>query len=150
MAPSIFVFLFVPLFDFISRSPPQLLRRIPILFSTAHTHAAPALWVPWHAGSTQPVAASSRFVVNFALLHLLPCFGFQHFWSFYFYRIFIETFLHSFRQADMYLLSWLLTLFSKNIPLEVAARIWDGHLIFGEAYLVCACLGVLRYLCVDL
>jgi len=43
MAPSIFVFLFVPLFDFISRSPPQLLRRIPILFSTAHTHAAPAL-----------------------------------------------------------------------------------------------------------
>ena len=71
---------------------------------------------------------------------------------FIFYRIFfIETFLHSFHhQADMYLLSWLLTLFSKNIPLEVAARIWDGHLIFGEAYLVCACLGVLRYLCVDL
>jgi len=26
----------------------------------------------------------------------------------------------------MYLLSWLLTLFSKNIPLEVAARIWMG------------------------
>jgi hypothetical protein len=50
----------------------------------------------------------------------------------------------------MYLLSWLLTLFSKNIPLEVAARIWDGHLIFGEAFLVCACLGVLKFLCVDL
>ena len=84
------------------------------------------------------------FVVS---LHLMQHYGFYHFCN----ALFIGTFLLKFRsQSDMYLLSWLLTLFSKNIPLEVAARLWDGHLIFGEAYLVCACLGVLKYLCVDL
>jgi len=72
---------------------------------------------------------------------------FSTIFSCYFHRNF-SSLISS--QSDMYLLSWLLTLFSKNIPLEVAARIWDGHLIFGEAYLVCACLGVLKYLCVDL
>ena len=93
-----------------------------------------------------PVTASSPFVFVVSL-HLMQHYGFYHFCN----AIFIATFLLKFRsQSDMYLLSWLLTLFSKNIPLEVAARIWDGHLIFGEAYLVCACLGVLKYLCVDL
>jgi hypothetical protein len=44
----------------------------------------------------------------------------------------------------IFLLDWHLTIFSKALPLEIAARIWDCYLHCGEVYILRASLGLLR------
>lgn len=44
----------------------------------------------------------------------------------------------------IFLLDWHLTLFTKALPLEIAARIWDCYLHSGEVYILRASLGLLR------
>jgi TBC1 domain family member 14 len=48
--------------------------------------------------------------------------------------------------SEMFLLDWNLTLFSKSLSLESAARIWDCFLVDGESFIVKASLGILRCL----
>ena len=45
--------------------------------------------------------------------------------------------------ADMYLMPWLLTMFSKSLPLSTACRIWDRVLGEGERALFSAAIAVL-------
>lgn len=44
----------------------------------------------------------------------------------------------------MFILDWTLTLFSKALPLDVAARIWDGYMLLGELFIMQTSLGILR------
>eukprot|EP00474_Spongospora_subterranea_P005944 CRZ06402.1 hypothetical protein [Spongospora subterranea] len=45
---------------------------------------------------------------------------------------------------DMYLYDWILTIFSRSFPLDIACRIWDCFLVEGQAFLFRAALGVLK------
>ncbi len=45
-------------------------------------------------------------------------------------------------ESEMYMLDWLLTLYSRSMPLNVAARIWDCYLLEGELFLYVNCLVV--------
>ena len=44
----------------------------------------------------------------------------------------------------MYLVDWLLTLYTKALPLTVAARVWDNYFLVGEVFLWRTALGILR------
>jgi len=46
--------------------------------------------------------------------------------------------------SEMYLMDWNLALFSKALPLEAAARIWDCYLFEGEVFIIRAALGILK------
>jgi Rab-GTPase-TBC domain len=48
--------------------------------------------------------------------------------------------------SEMFLIDWNLTLFSKALSLESAARVWDCFLLDGETFVVKASLGILRCL----
>jgi hypothetical protein len=47
---------------------------------------------------------------------------------------------------NLYLVSWLLTLFSKPLGLEVAARLWDFCVIGGHAEVLRCCIGLMKHL----
>jgi len=54
--------------------------------------------------------------------------------------------------TDVFLLNWLMTLFAKSLPIDITSRIWDNYLLQGEAFMLRAALGVLKWLsaqCVD-
>ena len=53
-------------------------------------------------------------------------------------------------ESEMYMLDWLLTLYSRSMPLNVAARIWDCYLLEGEMFVFKAALGFLRLISADL
>lgn len=44
--------------------------------------------------------------------------------------------------SEIFLLDWALTLFSKAMPINVAARLWDVYLLEGEIFFIKACLGI--------
>ncbi len=44
----------------------------------------------------------------------------------------------------MYLMDWHLSLFTKALPIEIAAKIWDVYLLEGEVYVLSVGLGVLK------
>jgi hypothetical protein len=50
----------------------------------------------------------------------------------------------------LYLIDWILTLFTKSFPIDVATRILDIYFFEGEYFLFRAALGVLKYLEFDL
>ena len=43
------------------------------------------------------------------------------------------------------IIDWFLTLFSKSLPLDVVARIWDGYLVHGRLYMYSCTMGILIY-----
>ncbi|XP_045124640.1 TBC1 domain family member 14-like isoform X1 [Portunus trituberculatus] len=45
---------------------------------------------------------------------------------------------------DLYVLDWLLTVFSRPLPLDAAVRIWDVYLRDGEEFLLRAAIGILK------
>ncbi|XP_068161358.1 TBC1 domain family member 12-like isoform X3 [Antennarius striatus] len=45
---------------------------------------------------------------------------------------------------DLYLIDWILTLYSKPLPLDVACRVWDVFFRDGEEFLFRTALGILR------
>lgn len=47
--------------------------------------------------------------------------------------------------TDLFLIDWMLTLFSKNLDLDVASRIWDNFLLDGEIYAIKTGLAILQY-----
>ena len=46
--------------------------------------------------------------------------------------------------SEMFLMDWHLTVFSKALPLDVAARVWDCYLAGGELFSLRCALGILR------
>ena len=52
--------------------------------------------------------------------------------------------------TEMYLLDWLMTIFSKSLPLELAMRIWDRYFLYGEIFLFRCALGILNTMSVRL
>jgi len=47
--------------------------------------------------------------------------------------------------SDLYLIDWLLTLYSKNMEESIASRIWDNFLLDGEVFAIKAGLAILKY-----
>ena len=47
-------------------------------------------------------------------------------------------------QSDMYMIDWLMTLYSRSMPMNVAARVWDLYLCEGELSLFRVAIGLLR------
>ncbi len=47
--------------------------------------------------------------------------------------------------ADLFLIDWMLTLYSKNIDLEIVSRIWDNFLLEGEIFTIRTGLALLKY-----
>ena len=47
-------------------------------------------------------------------------------------------------QHKMYLVDWLLTLYTKALGLDIAARVWDNYFLVGEVFLWRTALGILR------
>jgi len=66
----------------------------------------------------------------------------------FFFEAHLPTLYHHMREeglsSEMYLMDWNLALFSKALPLEAAARIWDCYLIEGEVFIIRAALGILK------
>lgn len=46
---------------------------------------------------------------------------------------------------DLFLIDWMLTLFSKVLPLELASRVWDNFLLDGEVFAMRVSLALLQY-----
>lgn len=46
---------------------------------------------------------------------------------------------------DMYIIDWILTLFSKALPLDLAMRVWDYFFFEGTAFIYRVALGILKY-----
>ena len=47
---------------------------------------------------------------------------------------------------SMYMFDWIITIFSKTIPLDIAARIWDNFLFQGQSFIFRTALGLLKHL----
>lgn len=47
--------------------------------------------------------------------------------------------------SDMYLLDWVLTIFSKSLPLDTATRLWDVYIFEGQSFFFRASIGILKY-----
>jgi len=47
--------------------------------------------------------------------------------------------------SDLYLIDWMVTLFSKNMDCEIASRIWDNFLLDGEIFAIKTALAILKY-----
>ncbi len=46
---------------------------------------------------------------------------------------------------DMYIVDWILTLFSKALPLDLAMRVWDHFFFEGTTFIYRVALGILKY-----
>ena len=46
---------------------------------------------------------------------------------------------------ESFVIDWILTVFSKSLPLETATRLWDIFLFEGEVFLFRSIIGLLRY-----
>jgi hypothetical protein len=47
-------------------------------------------------------------------------------------------------ESEMYMIDWLLTLYSRSMPLDIAARVWDLYLYEGEISLFKVAIGILN------
>lgn len=48
--------------------------------------------------------------------------------------------------ADLYLIDWLLTLYTKNMDIDIASRIWDNFFLDGEIFAIKTAIAILIYL----
>ena len=49
--------------------------------------------------------------------------------------------------SEMYMIDWLLTLYSRSMPIDIAARVWDLYLCEGEMSLFRVAIGILLMHC---
>jgi len=47
--------------------------------------------------------------------------------------------------TDLFLIDWMLTLYSRNVDLGVASRIWDNFMLDGEIFAIKVGLAILQY-----
>jgi hypothetical protein len=58
----------------------------------------------------------------------------------------LYSYFHSLElKTEMYIIDWILTVFSRSLPIDVAARVWDFYLYEGELFIFKVALGILRY-----
>jgi hypothetical protein len=48
--------------------------------------------------------------------------------------------------TDLYLMEWCITLFSKQLPIPVASRVWDGYFLHGEVFVWKTAVSILKLL----
>lgn len=47
--------------------------------------------------------------------------------------------------TDLFLIDWMLSLFSKHLSLEIAARVWDCFMLDEEVFAIKVGIGILKY-----
>ena len=47
--------------------------------------------------------------------------------------------------TDLFLIDWMLTLYSKNMDLDIVSRIWDNFMLDGEIFAIKTGLAILQY-----
>ncbi len=47
--------------------------------------------------------------------------------------------------TDLFLIDWMLTLYSKNMDLEIVSRLWDNFMLDGEIFAIKTGLALLKY-----
>lgn len=47
--------------------------------------------------------------------------------------------------ADLFLIDWMLTLYSKILPVDLASRIWDNFFLDGEIFAMKTALALIQY-----
>ena len=47
--------------------------------------------------------------------------------------------------TDLFLIDWMLTLYSKNMELDTVTRIWDNFMLDGEIFAIKTGLALLQY-----
>lgn len=65
---------------------------------------------------------------------------FDHFFQRHLPQLYLHLLAESI-SSEIFLLDWALTLFSKALPLDTAARLWDVYLYEGELFFIKSCLG---------
>lgn len=91
----------------------------------------------------------SKFIVDFVLLKREKI----HRWSKLFdemVKLFLPRLYSHFMPydlfADMFLIEWVITLYSKSLSLDVVAHIWDCYFVFGDIFLFQVGIGILKAL----
>jgi hypothetical protein len=47
--------------------------------------------------------------------------------------------------TDLFLIDWMLTLYAKNMDLEITCRIWDNFMLDGEIFAIKTGLAILQF-----
>jgi hypothetical protein len=47
--------------------------------------------------------------------------------------------------TDLYLIDWMLTLYTKNVDIDIVSRIWDNFMLDGEIFAIKTGLAILIY-----
>ncbi len=47
--------------------------------------------------------------------------------------------------ADLFLVDWMLTLFSKMLDIDIVSRIWDNFMLDGEIFAIKTAIALLMY-----
>eukprot|EP00761_Pharyngomonas_kirbyi_P004679 gb/GECH01004684.1/.p1 GENE.gb/GECH01004684.1/~~gb/GECH01004684.1/.p1 ORF type:complete len:537 (+),score=115.46 gb/GECH01004684.1/:1-1611(+) len=65
------------------------------------------------------------------------------------FKSYLPSLKRTFDEHDInphfYLMEWFLTLFSKSLPLDTAARVWDLFFLYGEIFLYRLAIGILKF-----
>eukprot|EP01104_Vermistella_antarctica_P003720 TRINITY_DN1398_c0_g1_i2.p1 TRINITY_DN1398_c0_g1~~TRINITY_DN1398_c0_g1_i2.p1 ORF type:complete len:741 (-),score=152.37 TRINITY_DN1398_c0_g1_i2:114-2336(-) len=48
-------------------------------------------------------------------------------------------------RTEFYLIEWVLTLYSKSLPMDIASCVWDLYFTYGEPFVIRTALGILVY-----
>jgi hypothetical protein len=66
----------------------------------------------------------------------------------YFFKKYLPLLHEHFQRENveslMFLMDWHLSLFTKALPIEIAAKIWDVYILEGEVYVLSVGLGILK------
>jgi TBC1 domain family member 14 len=46
--------------------------------------------------------------------------------------------------SDMFLFEWMITIFSRSLPLDISSRIWDSFLYFGQMFIFKTALAIIK------
>ena len=88
-------------------------------------------FIPFFTMNTEYIDKHIKFVQILLREHNMPL-----------YKHMVEKFRIEF---SVFIVDWYITLFSKSLPLDVVARIWDGYLVHGRLYMYSCTIGILIY-----
>ncbi|KAG2388075.1 hypothetical protein C9374_000925 [Naegleria lovaniensis] len=106
-------------------------KRTAAFTANYHTLYSSNHFIPFFSMNTDYIDKHVKFVRILLREHHMPL-----------YKHMVEELKIEF---SVFIIDWFMTLFSKSLPLDVVARIWDGYLVHGRLYLYSCTIGILIY-----